>query len=136
MMAIAVLYSVGDILWFYLLFLLLAYRFKSRSGIISLLLILSLTVRYSFFCPVTELLQAGALLPVWMCILHRPFRFRTPLLLALATLIIFSHPLLFIPLAFCLAWWMFTSAKQPQFSNNDRRSILLLLGFPLSLLRV
>ncbi len=131
MMAIAVLYSVGDILWYYLLFLLLAYRFKSRSGITSLLLILSLTVRYSFFCPVTELLQAGALLPVWMSILYRPFRFRTPLLLALATLIIFSHPLLFIPLAFCLAWWMFTSAKQTQFSNNDRRSILLLLWISL-----
>ncbi len=125
--AVAILYSLEDILWYYLIFLLLAYKFESRRGIISLLLMLSLTVRYSFFCPVTELLQAGALLPVWMSILDRSFRFRLPLLIALAALIIFSHPLLFIPLSFCLAWWMFSSTKQQQFLYNDRRSLLIVL---------
>lgn len=134
--AVAILYSLGDILWYYLLFLLLAYKFESRRGIISLLLMLSLTVRYSFFCPVTELLQAGALLPVWMSILDRSFRFRLPLLIALAALIIFSHPLLFIPLSFCLAWWMFSSTKQQQFLYNDRRSLLIVLWGSIAIITV
>ena len=87
---VAILYSLGDILWYYLIFLLLAYGFETRKGIVSLLLILSLTVRYSFFCPVTELLQAGALLPVWVILLDRTFRFRYPALILLAGIIIFN----------------------------------------------
>ncbi len=103
--AVAILYSVGDILWYYVLFLWLAYGLKTRQGIISLLLLLSLTVRYSFFCPVTELLQGIALLPVWLNLLSRSFRFRIFILLLLLALILFSHPLLFYPVLFSLAWW-------------------------------
>jgi hypothetical protein len=80
--AIAILYSLGDIIWYYLLFLLMAYKLETRRGIICLLLILSLTIRYSFFCPVTELLQGLALLPVWLSLLGRSFRFRFPILIS------------------------------------------------------
>lgn len=108
---VAVLYSIGDILWYYLIFFLLAHGLQTRRGIITLLLILSLTVRYTFFCPVTELLQALALIPVWQNLLERPFRFRMPLLGILTVLIIFSHPLLFYPLAFAFGWHLMSRTR-------------------------
>lgn len=118
---IAILYSLGDILWYYLIFLFLAYTLETRRGIVSLLLILSLTVRYSFYCPVTELLQAGALLPVWMSLLDRSFRFRFPVLVLMGTFIIFSHPLLFYPLFFALFWWSLQEPRTGLYEKNGRR---------------
>ncbi|MBK9639551.1 MAG: hypothetical protein IPO63_17750 [Bacteroidetes bacterium] len=118
--AIAVLYSLGDIIWYYLLFLLMAYKLETRRGIICLLLILSLTIRYSFFCPVTELLQGLTLLPVWLCMLGRSFRFRFPILITLMAIIIFSHPLLFYPLAFTFAWWSLMRAEGAKSINSEK----------------
>ncbi len=118
--AIAILYSLGDIIWYYLLFLLMAYKLETRRGIICLLLILSLTIRYSFFCPVTELLQGLALLPVWLCLLGRSFRFRFPILISLMAIIIFSHPLLFYPLAFTFAWWSLMRAEGAKSINSEK----------------
>lgn len=107
---VAILYSFGDILWYYLLFLWLGYGLKTRQGVIALFLIVSLTVKYSFFCPVTELLQGLAFLPVWGSLLNRSFHFRVPVLLAGLALLIFSHPLLFYPAAFVfLRWQMVTT---------------------------
>lgn len=117
---VAILYSVGDILWYYLLFLLMAYKLETRRGIICLLLLLSLTVRYSFFCPVTELLQGLALLPVWLSLLGKSFRLRIPLLIGIMALIIFSHPLLFYPLAFTFAWWSMTRVEGSKSINSDK----------------
>ena len=118
--AVAILYSLGDIIWYYLLFLLMAYKLEPRRGIICLLLILSLTIRYSFFCPVTELLQGLALLPVWLSLLGRSFRFRFPILISLMALIIFSHPLLFYPLAFTFAWWSLMRAEGAKSINSEK----------------
>lgn len=118
--AIAILYSLGDIIWYYLLFLLMAYKLETRRGIICLLLILSLTIRYSFFCPVTELLQGLALLPVWLALLGRSFRFRFPILISLMGIIIFSHPLLFYPLAFTFAWWSLMRAEGAKSINSEK----------------
>ncbi|MBK7681654.1 MAG: hypothetical protein IPJ26_03850 [Bacteroidetes bacterium] len=118
--AVAILYSLGDIIWYYLLFLLMAYKLETRRGIICLLLILSLTIRYSFFCPVTELLQGLALLPVWLSLLGRSFRFRFPILISLMALIIFSHPLLFYPLAFTFAWWSLMRAEGAKSINSEK----------------
>jgi hypothetical protein len=118
--AIAILYSLGDIIWYYLLFLLMAYKLETRRGIICLLLILSLTIRYSFFCPVTELLQGLALLPVWLSLLGRSFRFRFPILISLMAIIIFSHPLLFYPLAFTFAWWSLMRKEGAKSINSEK----------------
>lgn len=117
---VAILYSVGDIFWYYLLFLLMAYKLETRRGIIGLLLILSLTVRYSFFCPVTELLQGLALLPVWLSLLGKSFRLRIPLLIGIMALIIFSHPLLFYPLAFTFTWWSISRAGGSKSLNSEK----------------
>lgn len=141
---VAILYSFGDILWYYLLFLLLAHKMQTRRGIITLLLTLSLTVRYSFFCPVTELLQALALIPLWQNLLERPFRFRMPLLFFLTALIIFSHPLLFYPLGFAFGWYLLSRAKaeapyraaQRRFEFFIAGSLLLFVALKLSSLDV
>lgn len=125
--AIAVLYSLGDILWYYLVFLCLAYLLETRRGIVALLLILSLTVRYSFYCPVTELLQAGALLPVWMSLLDRSFRFRLPILLLTGAFIIFSHPLLFYPLLFALGWWSLQASRSGLYVSGEKTRFTVLL---------
>lgn len=117
---VAILYSFGDILWYYLLFLLMAYKLETRRGIICLLLILSLTVRYSFFCPVTELLQGIALLPVWLTLLGKSFRLRIPILIGIMAIIIFSHPLLFYPLAFTFAWWSMTRVEGAKSINSEK----------------
>lgn len=124
---IAILYSIGDILWYYLVFLFLAYNLKTRRGIVALLLMLSLTVRYSFYCPVTELLQAGALLPVWMSLLDRSFRFRYPVLLLMGAFIIFSHPLLFYPLFFALFWWSLQDTRPGLYEITGRRRFTWIL---------
>lgn len=139
---VAVLYSVGDILWYYLLFLLMAYKLETRRGVICLLLVLSLTIRYSFFCPVTELLQGLALLPVWLSLLGRSFRLRIPVLIAMMALIIFSHPLLFYPLAFTFAWWSMTRVEGAKSINSEKSrlpqiiwpSLILLVVFKFLLL--
>lgn len=125
--ALAVLYSLGDILWYYLIFLCLAYQLETRRGIVALLLILSLTVRYSFYCPVTELLQAGALLPVWMSLLDRSFRFRLPVLLLTGAFIIFSHPLLFYPLLFALGWWSLQESRNGLYLSGEKTRFTALL---------
>jgi hypothetical protein len=121
--AVALLYSIGDILWYYLVFLLLAHGLQTRRGIITLLLMLSLTVCYSFFCPVTELLQALVLIPVWQCLLERSFRLRLPLLILLTALILFSHPLLFFPLSFAFVWHLLHREKAGALFRADQHRV-------------
>lgn len=99
------LYSIGDILWYYFLFLILERIYKDRAGITWLIAISAFAVLYSFYCPVTELLQGLAILPVFHALLQHPFRFRTVAIIAVLVLIITSHPLLFIPSGFLIAWW-------------------------------
>ncbi|MBK9639556.1 MAG: hypothetical protein IPO63_17785 [Bacteroidetes bacterium] len=115
---IAVLYSLGDIIWYYLLFLLMAYKLETRRGIICLLLILSLTIRYIFLS--SDGMQGLTLLPVWLCMLGRSFRFRFPILITLMAIIIFSHPLLFYPLAFTFAWWSMSRAEGAKSINSEK----------------
>ncbi len=100
------LYSAGDVLWYYILFLVAAYVVKSQASIISVLLIVCLTVKFSFYCPVTELLQGMALLPLLYELLIRIKRFQFHLLPILLVVIIFSHPLLSILVGFVIAYFI------------------------------
>lgn len=130
--AAAILYSTGDVLWYYGLFLWLGYGLESRRGMVTLLLILSLTMRYSFFAPASPLLQGLALIPVWLSLLHTSFRFRQGVLIAMALLIIFSHPVLFFPLAFAFVWWSIGTNTRGQ--KNYKRSKLPFVLWPSILL--
>lgn len=99
------LYSFGDILFYYLIFVWLTQSAKNYDAALTLLLSYLLTVCYSFYCPVTELLQGMVLLPVMWVLLETTFRFRIPTLIVLMAFIIFSHPLLFIPTGIMIGWW-------------------------------
>ena len=101
--SLMMLYSFGDVLYYYILFLIAAHVLKSNAATISVLLIVCLAVKFSFYCPVTELLQAMALLPLLHQALLRMQRFQFHLIPLLLILIVFSHPLLFILTAFVIA---------------------------------
>jgi len=102
-----ILYSVGDVLYYYLIFLLLLFYFKNERATIWFFVIYLSTLAYSFYCPVTELLQGLALLPVVFCLLERDGVASQIWIYIVTLLIIFSHPLLFIPLGALLAFSFF-----------------------------
>ena len=55
-----ILYSIGDILYYYSLFIFAIYFLKDLYCGIAIILTICIAVTYSFFCPVTELLQGLA----------------------------------------------------------------------------
>jgi len=111
------LYSIGDILFYYLIFVWLTQTAKNYGAALTLLLSYLLTVCYSFYCPVTELLQGMALLPVMWVLLENTFRFRIPTLIVLMAFIIFSHPLLFIPTGIMIGWW-WNQQKEKKYNGH------------------
>ena len=112
------LYSFGDVLYYYVLFLMAAHILKSEAASISILLILCLTVKFSFYCPVTELLQGMALLPLLYEALLRSNRFQYTLIPLLLMLIIFSHPLLFILAGFVLIYFIVGQKSKQHLKQN------------------
>jgi hypothetical protein len=104
-----VLYSVGDVLYYYLIFLLLIFYFKNQRATLWFFVIYLSTLAYSFFCPVTELLQGLVLLPVVYCLMEKEGVVSQIWIYILSLLIVFSHPLLFIPLGALLAFYFFRS---------------------------
>ncbi len=100
-----VLYSVGDVLYYYLIFVLLIFYFKNERATLWFFIIYLSTLAYSFYCPVTELLQGLVLIPVVYCLMEKKSVGSQIWVYLLTFLILFSHPLLFIPLgalyAFC-----------------------------------
>jgi hypothetical protein len=117
-----ILYSVGDVLYYYLIFLLLLFYFKNERATIWFFVIYLSTLAYSFYCPVTELLQGLALLPVVFCLLERDGVASQIWIYIVTLLIIFSHPLLFIPLGALLAFSFFRS-------KLEKKQLFLTLWF-------
>ncbi len=117
------LYSIGDVLFYYLIFVWLTLSAKNYGAALTLLMSYFLTVCYSFYCPVTELLQGTALLPVMWVMLETVFRFRIMALLLIMALIIFSHPLLFIPTGIMLGWWW------DQQKDKNIMALMMAIGF-------
>lgn len=99
------LYSFGDILYYYALFLFAIYCLKDVYCGLAIILTLCTAVTYSFFCPVTELLQGLALLPIFNALLYREFRLKKIVIALLLMILVFSHPLLFYPVAAILSYW-------------------------------
>jgi hypothetical protein len=102
-----VLYSFGDVLYYYSIFLLLLLYFKNERATLWFFAIYLSTLAYSFYCPVTELLQGLVLLPVLYGLLDRNSFASKAWVYLLSLLIIFSHPLLFIPLGSLFAFYFF-----------------------------
>ncbi len=105
MVHLLMLYSFGDILYYYALFLLAIYYLKDIYCGLAIILTLCVAVTFSFFCPVTELLQGLALLPIFNTVLYRDFRFKKIVITFLLMILVFSHPLLFYPIAVLITYW-------------------------------
>ncbi len=116
------LYSLGDVLYYYLIFLLLIIYFKNERASIWFFIIYLSTLAYSFYCPVTELLQGLALLPVVFCLMEKGSAVSQIWVYVITLLIVFSHPLLFIPLGALLAFYFFRS-------KMEKKQWLLILWF-------
>ncbi len=125
--SLMIMYSVGDVLYYYFVFLIGAHILKSQAATISILLIVCLAVKFSFYCPVTELLQAMVLLPLLYEALIRFDRFKFNLIPLLLILIIFSHPLLFMLAGFVIIYFIAQQRKE-WFSKQN---IFLFSGFVL-----
>lgn len=128
------LYSVGDILYYYLLFLLTSRVLKNNPATLLIILLVCITVAFSFYCPVTELLQGLALLAIWWALLYHPFRFRIPVLILIQAVVIFSHPLLFITVGFTILWWWSMIAEKKQLAIVIGISFLIITSLKLLLL--
>ena len=102
-----VFYSFGDVLYYYLLFLLLIFYFKNERATLWFFIIYLSTLAYSFYCPVTELLQGLVLIPVVSCLIEKGGLGSQTWIYLLSLLILFSHPLLFIPLGALFAFGFF-----------------------------
>lgn len=102
-----ILYSFGDVLYYYLVFFLLVFYFKNERATIWFFAIYLSTLAYSFYCPVTELLQGLVLLPVIYCLFEKDGAASWVWIFILTLLIIFSHPLLFIPLGALFVFYFF-----------------------------
>lgn len=102
-----VFYSFGDVLYYYLIFLLLIFYFKNERATLWFFIIYLSTLAYSFYCPVTELLQGLVLIPVVSCLMEKGGLGSQIWIYLLSLLILFSHPLLFIPLGALFAFSFF-----------------------------
>lgn len=102
-----VFYSFGDVLYYYLIFLLLIFYFKNERATLWFFIIYLSTLAYSFYCPVTELLQGLVLIPVVSCLMEKGGLGSQIWIYLLSLLILFSHPLLFIPLGALFAFCFF-----------------------------
>jgi len=109
--ALMLLYSIGDTLYYYLIFLLIRLYFKDEHATLWFFIIYLSTLTYSFFCPVTELIQGLVLLPVVYCLFEKGTTGSKFFIYALALLIIFSHPLLFIPLGALFSFYLIKENK-------------------------
>ncbi len=116
--SLMLLYSFGDVLYYYVIFLIAAYVIKSQAAIISVLLFVCLAVKFTFYCPVTELLQAMVLLPLLYEALIRFDRFKFHVIPLLLFLIVFSHPLLFILVGFVIIYFI-AQQKEKWFSKQN-----------------
>lgn len=128
------LYSVGDIVYYYSMFLIASRVLKNNPATLLILLTVCITVAFSFYCPVTELLQGLALLAVWWALLYHPFRFRIPVLIFIQAVIIFSHPLLFIAVGFTILWWWSLKKEKKQLAIVIGISFLVITSLKLLLL--
>ncbi|MCA6361628.1 MAG: hypothetical protein IM638_01195 [Bacteroidetes bacterium] len=115
MKAVMILYSLNPILWFYLLFLYCVFFLRDKTAGSSIILVSVLGVVHMFFCPMYEIWYGSALLILVRSHLYynRIQRGHELLFfLGITITVLFSHPLLIIPLVYLLLldalekWWL------------------------------
>jgi hypothetical protein len=92
-------YTLGDVLYYYLLFNILLYGLKDEKSAIALIISLIVGVSYLFFCPVSEIVQGLALLFVFNSMLNQKKQANNTWFLVMCFIlvtVVWSHPLSFI----------------------------------------
>ncbi len=119
------LYSIGDVLYYFTLFLLILLYFKDSSNGLALILTLCISACFTFYCPVSELLQGLALLCLWNAMLYCNFPYKPLFIILVLFLLLTAHPLMFIPVGFVLIRYLL--------SKNTFSGDYLLMGFYLGI---
>jgi hypothetical protein len=119
------LYSIGDVLYYFTIFLLILLYFKDSANGLALILTLCLSVCFTFYCPVSELLQGLALLCLWNAMLYYNFPRKSLFIILVLFLLLTAHPLMFIPVGFVLIRYLL--------SKNTFSGDYLLMGFYLGI---
>lgn len=102
--SLMLIYSIGEVFYYYLLFNICVFALKDASAALAILLIEGLSVLFMFFCPISELQLGSALLIIAWHLLKKAYYYspgQKLLLSALLFTILFSHPLAFI-LVLCI----------------------------------
>lgn len=109
------LYSIGHVVFFYLMYLICRYRYKNKTASLVILLFQVLGIRAGFFVPMFELYYAAGLLILLFSILHREHLSNGSyiLIMVLAVFISSAHMFAIVLLVFLFLWHpLKTSAKQ------------------------
>ncbi|GEM_PF-635638 len=102
---ILLLYSVGNVLFFYILFLFVYYGLRDRRSGLLIILAQTIGIVYSFYTPMFELYYGVSLLITFYAIWRLPFRYHSLyILLILEVLILLSHPLAFMLFIYVLLY--------------------------------
>ncbi len=102
---ILLLYSLGNVIFFYILFLFVYYGLRDRRSGLLIILAQTIGIVYSFYTPMFELYYGVSLLITFYAIWRLPFRYRSLyILLILQVLILLSHPLAFMLFIYVLLY--------------------------------
>jgi hypothetical protein len=103
--SILIAYSIGNVLFFYVLFLIVLYKYKDEVSALLLILLQVVGTTWIYFSPMIEICYGAALLVLFYCILTKakltPINIVT--LIILEIFILTSHPENFILFFFVLA---------------------------------
>ncbi|MCX6234170.1 MAG: hypothetical protein NT175_05510 [Bacteroidetes bacterium] len=101
---IIIIYSLGHVLYFYILSLFTYYYLKNRYAIIALIVMQLAGITHGYFCPQFEMYYGVGLLVVFYALLQKiPLKkWELILLVILAILILTSHPVSILLLAFTI----------------------------------
>ncbi len=102
---ILLLYSLGNVVFFYILFLFVYYGLRDRRSGLLIILAQTIGIVYSFYTPMFELYYGVSLLITFYAIWRLPFRYHSLyILLILEVLILLSHPLAFMLFIYVLLY--------------------------------
>lgn len=102
---VLLLYSLGHVLFFYILFLFVYYGLRDRRSGLLIILAQTVGIMHSFYTPMFELYYGVSLLVTFYAIWRLPFRYNVLyILVILEVLVLLSHPLAFMLFIYILVY--------------------------------
>lgn len=102
---VLLLYSLGHVIFFYLLFLFVYYGLRDRRSGLLIILAQTVGIMHSFYTPMFELYYGVSLLITFYAIWRLPFRYNVLFILViLEVLVLLSHPLAFMLFVYLLLY--------------------------------